>query len=50
MPAARGAICPNMKRTTLDKAIQALQEGFNEIVVPPRIAERALAAVERMLQ
>ncbi len=50
VPAARGAICPNMKRTTLDKAIQALQEAFNEIVVPPRIAERALAAVERMVQ
>ena len=50
VPAARGAICPNMKRTTLDKAIQALDEGLNEIVVPPRIAERALAAVERMMR
>jgi quinolinate synthase len=49
-PAARGAVCPNMKLTTLDKAIQALDEGLNEIVVPPRIAERALAAVERMMQ
>ncbi len=47
--AARGAVCPNMKRTTLDKAIAALDEGLNEIVVPPRIAERALAAVERMM-
>ncbi len=50
VPAARGAICPNMKRTTLDKAIEVLDEGLNEIVVPPRIAERALAAVERMMQ
>jgi quinolinate synthase len=50
VPAARGAICPNMKRTTLDKAIRALDEGLNEIVVPPRIAERALAAVERMMR
>jgi len=49
VPAARGAVCPNMKRTTLDKAIAALDEGLNEIVVPPRIAERALAAVERMM-
>jgi len=49
VPAARGAVCPNMKRTTLDKAIAALGEGLNEIVVPPRIAERALAAVERMM-
>ena len=49
VPAARGAVCPNMKRTTLEKAITALDEGLNEIVVPPRIAERALAAVERMM-
>ena len=49
VPAARGAVCPNMKRTTLDKAIETLDEGLNEIVVPPRIAARALAAVERMM-
>ncbi len=48
--AARGAVCPNMKRTTLDKAIDALDEGLNEITVPPKIAARALAAVERMVQ
>jgi quinolinate synthase len=28
----------------------ARDEGLNEIVVPPRIADRALAAVERMMQ
>ena len=50
VPAARGAVCPNMKLTTLDKAIQALDEGLNEIVVPPKIAARALAAVERMMK
>lgn len=49
VPAARGAICPNMKRTTLETAIEALDEGVNEIVVPPWIAKRALAAVERMM-
>jgi len=49
-PAARGAVCPNMKRTTLDKAIEALDEGLNEITLPPRIAERALASVQRMVQ
>jgi quinolinate synthase len=50
VPAACGAVCPNMKLTTLDKAIEALDEGLNEIVVPPRIAARALAAVERMMK
>jgi quinolinate synthase len=49
-PASRAAVCPNMKLTTLDKAIQALDEGLNEIVVPPKIAERALASVQRMVQ
>jgi len=49
-PAARGAVCPNMKRTTLEKAIEALDEDLNEIVVPPTIAERALASVQRMVQ
>ncbi len=49
VPAARGAICPNMKRTTLDKAIETLDQGLNEIVVPPKVAAAALAAVERMM-
>jgi len=49
-PAARGAVCPNMKRTTLEKAIEALDEGANEITLPPKIAERALASVQRMVQ
>jgi quinolinate synthase len=50
VPATRKAVCPNMKLTTLDKAIVALEEGENEILVPPKIRERALAAVERMVQ
>jgi quinolinate synthase len=50
MAASAGALCPNMKLTTLDKAIAALDEGVNEITVPPRIRERALVAVERMVR
>jgi len=50
VPATRKAVCPNMKLTTLEKAIEALDEGENEIVVPPKIRERALKAVERMVQ
>jgi quinolinate synthase len=50
VPATRKAVCPNMKLTTLDKAIAALEEGENEIVVPAKIRERALAAVERMVR
>jgi quinolinate synthase len=47
---SRGAVCPNMKLTTLDKAITALRDGLNEVTVPPRIRERALRAVQRMVE
>jgi quinolinate synthase len=47
--ATLNAVCPNMKLTTLEKAIEALDEGLNEIVVPPRISERAARAVARMV-
>jgi quinolinate synthase len=48
--ASRRAYCPNMKLTTLEKAIRALDEGRNEITVPSDIRERALGAVERMVE
>ncbi len=48
--ASRRAYCPNMKLTTLDKAITALDEGVDEITVPQRIRELALRAVERMVE
>jgi quinolinate synthase len=38
-----------MKLTTLDKAIEALEEGLNEITVPAHIRERAAQAVARMI-
>ena len=49
VPVKRSAYCPNMKLTTLDKAIMALRDGLNEVTVPPRIRERALRAVARMV-
>jgi quinolinate synthase len=49
-PAKRSAYCPNMKLTTLDKAIVALRDGLNEVTVPPRTRERALRAVARMVE
>ena len=50
VPASRRAYCPNMKLTTLDIAIVALRDGLNQVTVPPRIRERALLAVQRMVQ
>jgi quinolinate synthase len=44
------AVCPNMKLTTLESAIVALREMSGEIVVPPEIGEKALRAVQRMVE
>lgn len=49
-PAAEGAICPNMKLTTLPKALRALQEEEPVITVPGDIRTKALAAVQRMVE
>lgn len=43
------AICPNMKLTTLTKAIQTLREERYEIRLDEDIRRRALAAVEAMV-
>ena len=48
--ASLNAVCPNMKLTTLDSAIEALDEGLNEITVPPKVRERAAVAVQRMIE
>ena len=42
-------ICPNMKRTTLEKVLWSLQEMEHRITVPEDIRRRALRAVQRML-
>ncbi|HXY74068.1 MAG TPA: quinolinate synthase NadA [Dehalococcoidales bacterium] len=42
-------ICPNMKRTTLEKVLWSLQEMEHRITVPEDIRQRALRAVQRML-
>ncbi len=46
----RKAICPNMKMTTLPKAIQTLKEERYEIRLPEEVRLRALAAVEAMVE
>lgn len=43
-------VCPNMKLTTLGKAITALRAGGPAVTVPPDIREKALRAVQRMVE
>jgi quinolinate synthase len=43
-------LCPHMKRNTLPKVLHSLQTMQYEVTVEPHVAERARAAVERMLE
>jgi quinolinate synthase len=47
--ASRKAVCPNMKKITLDKILASLETMTPEVKVPEEIRVRAKAAVDRML-
>ncbi|MDD5190797.1 MAG: quinolinate synthase NadA [Dehalococcoidales bacterium] len=49
IPATDKAVCPNMKKITLEKVLWALQENRYVITVPEEIRVRALNSVNRML-
>ncbi len=42
-------LCPHMKRISLEKIYESLRDGKYEVLVDPVIAERARAAVQRMI-
>jgi quinolinate synthase len=48
--AYEGAICPNMKLTTLVRLYAALKEEKNVVKVPDAVAKRARASLERMFE
>ena len=48
-PVSEQAVCPNMKRTTEEKILWALEELKTEVKVPEAIRARAHKAIERML-
>ena len=43
-------LCPHMKRNTLPKILHSLEAMEYEVTIPPEIADRARAAVDRMLE
>jgi quinolinate synthase len=49
-PASERAVCPNMKRTTQEKILWALEELKEEVRVTDEIRMRAKKAIDRMLQ
>lgn len=49
-PASERALCPNMKRTTEEKIIYALEEMKEEVRVPDNIRKRARKSIDRMLE
>lgn len=48
-PASEKAVCPNMKRTTIEKILSCLDGLKNPVRVPDDIANRARASLTRML-
>jgi len=44
------AVCPNMKKITLEKILWSLQDMKTRVTVPPEIARRAAGSIERMLK
>jgi quinolinate synthase len=50
IPVAANIICPNMKKTTLEKVLWALEENKNVITVSKEIAIKAKASLDKMLQ
>ena len=50
IPASDRAICPNMKKITVDKVIASLEDMQYEITVPEAISTRAKKALDRMVE
>ena len=48
--ASERAVCPNMKRTTQEKVLWALEALKDEVGVPENIRKKARLAIERMLE
>jgi quinolinate synthase len=49
-PASQRAVCPNMKRITLEKVLWSLEDMKHQITVAPDVAAKARRALERMIE
>jgi quinolinate synthase len=49
-PATRHAVCPNMKKINLDRVLASLRDLEPRIKVDKKIRQKALRAIEKMLQ
>lgn len=49
-PAYEGAVCPNMKKITLEKVLWSLEDMKDEIEVPDDISRRARESIEKMIR
>ena len=50
LPVTKLAVCPNMKKITLEKVLWALEDLYFQVEVPDDIAARARRAIARMLE
>jgi quinolinate synthase len=50
VPASERAICPNMKRITLDKVVGSLEDMQHKVTVPAQIRTKAKKALDRMVE
>ncbi|MFZ2399365.1 MAG: quinolinate synthase NadA, partial [Smithella sp.] len=49
-PVTEKAVCPNMKKITLEKVLWSLEDLSFEITVEPDIMEKARLSIDRMLK
>ena len=50
VPASARGVCPNMKKTTLEKLVAALENLQYEVAVPQEVAARARKSLDRMVE
>jgi len=50
IPASNRAVCPNMKRITLDKVVGSLQSMQYKVTVPEKIRIKAKRSLDRMIE